>query len=141
MFHNFYHLKMSCNLTNTKNNLISSHLKNLFLHFPNALDCKCALPHLVFSSLLAYCYIFSIFFLPRPPSLSGQRPGGWPSLACGLFSLLPSPGGIIFLGLQHQQPEFLTVASIPAHLEAIWSSAMPTWPLLLCSHVPGTRTV
>lgn len=30
MFHNFYHLKMSCNLTYTKNNLISSHFQNLF---------------------------------------------------------------------------------------------------------------
>lgn len=67
------------------------------LHFPNALDCKCVLLHLVFSSLLAFSYIsLSIFFLPKPPSLSVQRPD--PFLVWVFFSLFLIPRSITVPG-------------------------------------------
>lgn len=73
-------------------------------------------------------FLFQVFCLPKPPSLSAQRPSLF--LACVVFSLSPTLGSITVPKAAASAAQFSHHGqhSIPAHLEAIWSSAVPTWP-------------
>lgn len=83
--------------------------------FPKcSVDCKCVCCFHLFWWFSTFPFQFSFFLSLLLFQCKGL------ALFYPVFSFLcfPSLGASLLLGLQHQQPDFLTTASILAHLEA-----------------------